>query len=283
MKLFLISNEFFRSAMNDSFRASVIAPDANAARWLVGQRSARMNFAEVAGASVFEVGEIQNAAEGVLTVEHRSGSKLFSQSEFERREPKTETFYEVAISDKLDATFRHPVHGKETWFALNHNSDILLRRVVSDQKPAGYVGQGYFSNQFVVLQFYRLGRNGPDTWEFKVGGEQFTTDYQDLSQAGLLEIRAAILRGTKILNDADLAESLLQYLWSHVSEEKVGAAVDADIEFFEGQKLWWQRGELADWVLRIPQVIAGTPTIDEENTKPLGDTNCVTLKDAKDI
>lgn len=283
MKLFLISNEFFRSAMNDSFRATVIAPDANAARWLVGQRSTRMQFTEVAGASVFEVGEIQSAAEGVLTVEHRSGSKLFSQSEFERREPKTETFYEVELSDKLEIDARFPVYGKATWFAPNHNSDILLRRVVSDQKPAGYIGQGYFSNEFVVLQFFRVGRNGPDTWEFKVAGEQFTTDYQDLSQADLLEMRAAILRGTKILNDTTLAERLLQHLWSHVTEDKGGAAVPADVSFYEGQKLYWRRTDLTDWAMSIPQVIAGTPIIEDIHAKAIPNTNCVTLKDAKDI
>lgn len=279
MQLFLITNEFFKSAMSTSFRATVIAPDANAARWLVGQRSRGFEFEEVAAATVFSLGDITQPTEGVLTVERRSGSKLFSTSEFYRYEFKEDNFYEVTVNPEIlkDLPGIY-VPGKHTWFALKSNTEILMRRVECEQTPALAIGQGYYSKTFVVQQFFRVGKTSEQTWTYKAAGEQYKTQYYDMSRASLLQMRALILSSARCLPYDNVAGPLLAKLWSVVQEEQIGNAAEVGAQFYEGQKLYWAPDDIRDWAMALPQVIAGTPTIDESLTVPVAGTKCVTLK-----
>lgn len=280
MNLFLVTDEFNKSAMETSFRATVLAKDENSARWLVSQRSPNFQITEVAGASAFCIGEVQHTTEGVLTIVHNNGAQLLSKSQFKQPAVSTEIFYEIELLDESLKSLPNRPNTEVKWFAVKHDPKYLMRRtrLLFDTKAPGFPEdmweRNYTAQQFYLNEQTREGQR----WRYAPLGEQYKSQFVDLTWASLLEIRSSILRNANALRSTPLSESVLQELWSYVRTEQVEGAKELEgLEFYPGQKLYWLDTEARQWAMTLPQITYGELYVNGDYVKDLPDTNCQTF------
>ncbi|QVW55704.1 hypothetical protein pEaSNUABM9_00123 [Erwinia phage pEa_SNUABM_9] len=282
MNLYIITDEFNKSAFVTSFRATVVAKDENSARWLVSQRNPKFQITEVAGATVFCVGELQTEAEGVLTIVHDNGARLLATSQLKRYDPAEETFYEIELFDDSIKTREELPCTEVKWFAVkNQPKYVMSRRQLFSDTPK-LVTPGLYSQDFTAQQFFLVDQrrvlSADPQWRYKPAGEEYKSQFFDLYTADLLEIRAAILRSAECLPGADIGERLLRKLWGFVRTEKGEGAIEVkDLSFFPGQKLYWMAEDARVWAMTLPQIIAGTKFLDPDAPLDIPGTNCQTF------
>lgn len=274
MKLFLITDEFNKSAMERSFRATVIAHEENSARWLVGQRSRAFQIADVAAAAVFCIGDITHGEEGVLTVVHDNGAQHLSASQFQRPRYTEEMFFEVNILDRSILPYRDQSFRGEKWFAAKGVPDYLLRRA-----ELGFgMNDGKVERTVVVHQTIPVDVKRKDQWSYTVQGESYKTQLVNVHQASLLELRAIILRAAAALPGDQCGERELRKLWSYVSEQDGdGAILVTDLAFYPGQELFWRAEAAREWVSTLPQIVTVESTVDGQRAENIPGTNCQTF------
>ena len=274
MNLYLITNEFNKSIAETSFRATVIANDANGARWLVGQRSSGFAIPEISAATVFRVGEIQAEQEGVLTVVRDNGARHLAYGQFDTSLIKDDVFYEVEIHDQTLLPFRSQDVRAEKWFAVKGRPKYLLCRTELDYT----VKTGAVERNVTIHRKVPIDVNRTDQWQYVVCGEEYKTQFVDLHQASLLQIRGFVLRAAHGLPDTRSVERELQHLWSFVREEEGdGAILIEDLSFFPGQKLYWHAEEARKWAATLPQVVGLEYTVNGDNATDIPGTNCQTF------
>lgn len=274
MKLFLITDEFNKSTMERSFRATVIAKEENSARWLVGQRSRAFQIADVAAAAAFCIGELTAEEEGVLTVVHDNGAQQLATSQFAKPRFKEEMYFEVKILDSSILPYRDQSYRDEKWFAAKGEPDYLLRRV-----ELGFgVNDGKVERKVIAHQTIPVDVKRKDQWSYVNLGESYKTQIVDVHQASLLELRAVILRAVAALPGDQCGERELRKLWSYVSEKDGdGAILVTDLAFYPGQELFWRAAEARQWVSTLPQIVTVDSVVDEAALTDVPGTNCQTL------
>lgn len=271
MKLFLITDEFNKSSLERSFRATVIAHEENSARWLVGQRSRAFQIADVAAAAVFCIGDIAHETEGVLTVVHDNGAQQLSYSQYQQPKLNEEMFFEVEILDRSILPYRDRSFRGESWFAPRGNPDYLLRRAELGMN----IRIGEMERNIIIHQTVKVDVNRKDQWRYIPAGESYKTQIVDFHQASLLELRSHILRAAASLPGEQSADRELRRLWGYVSETAGDGAVEVtDLAFYPGQKLWWQADEARAWVSTLPQIVSVETTVDGDTLKDIPGTNC---------
>lgn len=284
MNLYLVTDEFNKSAMETSFRATVLANDENSARWLVSQRSATFQIAEVAAAAAFCIATVEHAHEGVLTIVHDNGARLLRSSQFKKPTISEETFYEVEILDpELDNIPNMPCT-EIKWYGVKSQPKYLMRRIVLRTDTPNLVNPGLYSNEYVAQQFFLVEQThvsvDQQQWRYKPLGAHYKTQLCDLYNADLLEIRSSILRNANTLPGTAMGERLLQELWTFVRTEKGEGAVPVEgLEFYPGQELYWMADDAREWAMTLPQIVGdASPTFLETDLATLAGTNCVTIK-----
>lgn len=278
MNLFLITDEFNKSAMDTSFRATVVAKDENSARWLVSQRSPNFQIAEVAAAAAFCVGEITHDVEGVLTIVHNTGARLLRQSQFKSPDVAEDIFYEIEILEAAKHDIPNMPNTEVVWFAVKNQPKYLMRRTILRTDTPNPSEPGKYSQAYVAQQFFRNDQASKWQWRYVPSGREYKSQFYDLTHASILELRASILRNAHTLPDGIVAEELLKTLWSYVRTEKGEGAVEIeDLEFFPGQKLYWHQADACEWAMTLPQIIAGELVINGDFAKDIPGTNCQTF------
>lgn len=278
MNLFLVTDEFNKSAMETSFRATVIAKDENSARWLVSQRSSTFQIKEVAAAAAFCIAEIAHGEEGVLTIVHSSGAQLLSRSQFKQPDVSEDIFYEIDILEAAKHEIPNLPNTEVVWFAVKNQPKYLMRRTVLRTDTPNPTVPGKYSQLYVAQQFFLNDQPAKWPWRYTPAGREYKTQFYDLTHASILEIRASILRNANTLPDGMVAEELLKKLWTFVRTEKGEGAVEIkDLQFYPGQQLYWHQTEACEWAMTLPQIIAGELCLNGEFASDIPNTNCQTF------
>lgn len=274
MNLYIITDEFIKSAMQTSFRATVLANNESSARWLIGQRGNTFNIAEIAAGTAFCVSSVEHTEEGVLTIVHDNAAKMLSTSQFTHPKVSEDVFYEVDILDRSLLPYRDQNFRAEKWFAVKSKPKYLLRRAELEYS----VTDGKVERSIIVHQKVAIDVARNDQWQYKVYGDEYKAQFVGLHQASLLELRSYILRAAHSLPGAISAQRELSKLWEFVrAEEGDGAIPVTDLEFFPGQKLFWFADAARAWVDTLPLPLAYESTVVEGAAVDIPGTNCQTL------
>lgn len=277
-QLFLITNDFTKSFVDESFHATVVAPTEAAARWIVAQQCTDLPMNEVQAAVAFAVGKIDAPAEGIISFEFgkRNRFPLVNLDAYKRREE----FVEVELHGGIQPThdIHPPVPGAvvKCFASKEHPRIVLIRSTLKTSTPT-LIEEVGMTNEATSVQLYTV--HSPSAYAEVAKGEVFTTEYINLFGCeDVLLFRTLIIRNTELAYQDKRTEGLLQELQSFFTEGGDRNSMDVGISYYPGQKLTIaDPAKVVLWVMSLPQVITLDRTITEESLKPIAGTNCHTL------
>lgn len=277
-QLFLITNDFTKSFVDESFHATVVAPTEAAARWIVAQQCTDLPMEEVRTAAAFAVGSIEAPAEGIISFEfgRRNRFPVVSLDPYKRQEE----FVEVELHGGIQ-----PVHGINPpvpgavvkCFASREHPRVVLIRSTLKTNVETVIEHVGVTQEATSIQLYSV--HAPTAYKEVAKGEVFTTEYVNLFGVDdLLLARSLIIRNTELAYQNKRTEDVLLELQSFLTEKGDHNSGDAGISFYPGQKLSVpDYGKMSLWVMSLPQVVTLDRTITQESLKPIPNTNCQTL------
>ncbi|QQO90734.1 hypothetical protein pEaSNUABM42_00249 [Erwinia phage pEa_SNUABM_42] len=277
-QLFLITNDFTKSHVDESFHATVVAPTEAAARWIVAQQCTNLAMREVQAAVAFAVGKIDAPAEGIISFEYgrRNRFPVLSLDEYKLQD----VFIEVELHGGIQPThsIHPPVPGAvvRCFASKEHPRIVLIRSTLKTTVPT-VVEEVGVTNEATSIQLYTV--HSPSAYTEVPKGEVFTTEYINLfGREDVLLFRSLIIRNTELAYQNKRTEELLHELQSFFAEGGDRNSMDAGISYYPGQKLTIaDPSKLVLWVMSLPQVITLDRIITEESLKPIAGTNCQTL------
>lgn len=277
-QLFLITNDFTKSNVDESFHATVVAPTEAAARWIVAQQCTSLAMSEVQAAVAFAVGKIEAPAEGIISFEYgrRNRFPVLSLDEYKLRDE----FIEVELHGGIQPTqnIHPPVPGAivKCFASKEHPRIVLIRSTLKTKVPTVIEEVGV-TNEATSIQLYTV--HSPTAYTEVPKGEVFTTEYINLfGREDVLLFRSLIIRNTELAYQNKRTEELLHELQSFFTEGGDRNSMDTGISYYPGQKLSvTDSSKLVLWVMSLPQVITLDRTIAEDSLKPIAGTNCHTL------
>lgn len=277
-QLFLITNDFTKSFVDESFHATVVAPTEAAARWIVAQQCTDLPMSEVQAAAAFAVGKIDAPAEGIISFEFGKRNR-FPMRNLDAYKLRDE-FIEVELHGGIQPThdIHPPVPGAVvTCFASKEHPRIVLIRSTLKTRTPTLIEKVGVTNEATSVQLYTV--HSPSAYTEVAKGEVFTTEYINLfGREDVLLFRSLIIRNTELAYQNKRTEELLQQLQSFFTEGGDRNSMDAGVSYYPGQKLSiTDPSKLVLWVMSLPQVITLDRTITEESLKPIAGTNCHTL------
>lgn len=277
-QLFLITNDFTKSHVDESFHATVVAPTEAAARWIVAQQCKSLPMLEVQVAAAFAVGKIDAPAEGIISFEfgRRNRFPVLNLDKYKVRDE----FVEVELQGGIqpDKHYHAPVPGAVTrCFASKENPRIVLIRSTLKTNVPSVIEEVGVTNEATSIQLYTV--HSPSAYKEVKQGEIFTTEFINLFGCeDVLLFRSLIIRNTELAYQNKRTDDLLLELQSCLTERGDHNSTDAGISYYPGQKLAVPDvGKVSLWVMSLPQVITLDRIITEESLKPIAGTNCHTL------
>ncbi|QVW56387.1 hypothetical protein pEaSNUABM6_00251 [Erwinia phage pEa_SNUABM_6] len=277
-QLFLITNDFTKSFVDESFHATVVAPTEAAARWIVAQQCTDLAMSEVQAAVAFAVGKIEAPAEGIISFEYgkRNRFPVLNLDAYKRREE----FVEIELHGGIQPThdIHPPVPGAvvKCFASKEHSRIVLIRSTLTTKLPTAIEEVGV-TNEATSVQLYTV--HSPSAYTEVPKGEVFTTEYINLFGCeDVLLFRSLIIRNTELAYQNKRTDALLRELQSFFTEGGDRNSMSAGISYYPGQKLSiTDASKLVLWVMSLPQVITLDRIIAEEDLKPIAGTNCHTL------